>query len=169
MPTVARINTSMGQMLVQLHEDETPNTVANFVHLASAGFYDHLAFHRVIEGFMAQAGCPRGDGTGGPGWNIADEFVDGLRHDSQGVLSMANAGPNTNGSQFFVTLAATPWLDGKHTVFGKVLEGLDVLERIGAVKTDARDRPVKPVVIQGVDVFRDGEPVPGLQPKPKVL
>ena len=169
MPTVARITTSMGQMLVELHATQTPNTVANFVHLATKGFYDGLAFHRVISGFMVQAGCPRGNGTGGPGWSIADEFVDGLAHDAEGVLSMANAGPNTNGSQFFITLDATPWLNGKHTVFGKVRDGLDVLVSIGAVKTDSRDRPIKPVVIQSVEILRDGEPVAGAQPMPDVL
>jgi cyclophilin family peptidyl-prolyl cis-trans isomerase len=169
MSTVARINTSMGKLLVNLYEKQVPNTVANFVHLASKGFYDGLKFHRVIDGFMIQAGCPLGTGTGGPGWNVADEFVDGLTHDSKGVLSMANAGPNTNGSQFFITLDATPWLDGKHTVFGKVRDGLNVLEAIGAVRTDGRDRPLKPVVIESIEVLRDGQPVSGVQPKPEVL
>ena len=169
MPAVARINTSMGQMVVDLHEAQAPNTVANFVHLASNGFYDGLIFHRVIEGFMIQAGCPLGNGTGGPGWNIADEFAAGVVHDSEGMLSMANAGPNTNGSQFFITLAATPWLDGKHTVFGKVRDGLDVLAKIGTVETDGRDRPLEPVVIKSIEVLRDGEPVAGVQPMPEVV
>jgi len=168
MPTTAQIETSMGTMLVQLHEAEAPNTVANFIHLASRGFYDGLMFHRVIEDFMVQGGCPKGTGTGGPGWEIADEFAKGLKHDSEGVLSMANAGPNTNGSQFFITLVPTPWLDGKHTVFGKVLGGIDVLKKIGAVKVDAKDRPLTPVTIKTIKLFRDGKPVTGPQPKPRV-
>lgn len=150
MPTAAQLDTSMGMMVVQLYESEVPNTTANFVHLASRGFYDGLTFHRVIKDFMIQGGCPKGDGTGGPGWRIADEFVKGLKHDVAGTLSMANAGPNTNGSQFFVTLAATPWLDGKHTVFGRALGGMDVLQKIGAVEVDGKDRPAKPVTIRSV-------------------
>jgi len=169
MSTAARINTSLGSMVVDLYEAEVPNTVANFVHLATKGFYNDLLFHRVIEGFMVQAGCPLGTGTGGPGWNFADEFADGLVHDAQGVLSMANAGPNTNGSQFFITLEATSWLDGKHSVFGKVSEGLDVLAKIGAVKTDQRDRPLEPVVIKSIEILRDGQPVAEVQPMPQVL
>ena len=168
MPTTAQIETSMGTMLVHLYEAEVPNTVANFIHLAARGFYDGLMFHRVIEDFMVQGGCPKGTGTGGPGWEIADEFAKGLKHDSEGVLSMANAGPNTNGSQFFITLVPTPWLDGKHTVFGKVLGGIDVLKKIGAVKVDAKDRPLTPVTIKTIKLFRDGKPVTGPQPKPRV-
>jgi cyclophilin family peptidyl-prolyl cis-trans isomerase len=168
MPTVAQFDTTLGQMLVQLHEEETPNTVTNFIHLATTGFYDGLTFHRVIADFMVQGGCPRGDGRGGPGWEVADEFAEGLKHDAKGVLSMANAGPNTNGSQFFITLAPTPWLDGKHTVFGRVLGGLDVLDKIGAVKAGANDRPVNPVKIKSVKIFRDGKPLTGPQPKPKI-
>jgi cyclophilin family peptidyl-prolyl cis-trans isomerase len=159
----------MGMMVVQLYESEVPNTTANFVHLASRGFYDGLTFHRVIKDFMIQGGCPKGDGTGGPGWRIADEFVKGLKHDVAGTLSMANAGPNANGSQFFVILAATPWLDGKHTVFGRALGGIDVLQKIGAVEVDGRDRPAKPVTIKSVKIFRDGQPLAGVQPKPRVL
>ena len=167
MPTVAQFDTTLGQMLVRLHEEEAPNTVTNFIYLATKGFYDGLTFHRVIADFMVQGGCPRGDGRGGPGWQVADEFSEGLLHDAKGVLSMANAGPNTNGSQFFITLVPTPWLDGKHTVFGRVLGGLDVLDKIGAVKTGANDRPVSPVRIRNVKVFGDGKPVEGPQPKPK--
>jgi len=153
MPTVAQIETSLGTMVAQLYDDQAPNTVANFLHLASSGFYDGLTFHRVIAGFMIQGGCPKGTGTGGPGWRIADEFAPGLKHDSEGVISMANAGPNTGGSQFFITLAPTPWLDGQHAVFGRVQGGLKVLRKIGKVKTDANDRPRKPVVIKTIRLF----------------
>jgi cyclophilin family peptidyl-prolyl cis-trans isomerase len=169
MPLIAKMETTMGTMMVQLYEEQVPNTVANFAHLASSGFYNGLKFHRVIADFMIQGGCPKGNGTGGPGWNIADEFAPGLKHDREGVLSMANAGPNTNGSQFFITLVPTPWLDGKHTVFGRVVKGLDVLKEIGAVQTDSGDRPVEPVRITRVTLYRDAEKVEGVQPKPKVL
>jgi len=169
MPLIAKMETSTGTMMVQLFEEQVPNTVANFAHLASSGFYNGLKFHRVIADFMVQGGCPKGNGTGGPGWNIADEFVPDLKHDREGVLSMANAGPNTNGSQFFITLAPTPWLDGKHTVFGRVVKGLDVLKEIGAVQTDAGDRPVDSVRITRVTLYRDAEKVSGVQPKPVTL
>ncbi len=129
---VATIQTAKGDIRVELFGDKTPKTVANFETLAAKGFYDNLKFHRVIENFMIQGGCPRGDGTGGPGYQFEDEFHPDLKHDSAGVLSMANAGPNTNGSQFFITHVATPWLDGKHTVFGRVLEGQDVVNAIQA-------------------------------------
>jgi peptidyl-prolyl cis-trans isomerase A (cyclophilin A) len=168
-PVAAAVKTSEGTMVLQLFEERVPNTVANFVHLATKGFYDGLTFHRVIEGFMVQAGCPEGTGTGGPGWQIADEIVDGLRHDSAGTLSMANAGPDTNGSQFFITLAPTPWLDGQHTVFGQVVKGMDVLERIGSVETDERDGPLEPVLMEKVAIFRDGERVAETQPMPETL
>lgn len=127
---VARIVTEKGDIVVDLFEEQTPSTVNNFVVLADLGFYDNTTFHRVIEDFMAQAGDPSGTGRGGPGYTFADEFVPELVHDSAGILSMANAGPNTNGSQFFLTFAPTPWLDGLHTVFGKVIEGEDVLGQI---------------------------------------
>jgi cyclophilin family peptidyl-prolyl cis-trans isomerase len=127
---LARITTEKGDILVDLFEDETPNTVNNFVVLANLGFYDNTTFHRVIEDFMAQAGDPTGTGRGDPGYRFADEFVPELRHDAPGILSMANAGPNTNGSQFFITIEPTPWLDGMHTVFGEVVEGMDVLRSI---------------------------------------
>ncbi len=123
----AVIETDLGKITVQLHADKAPCTVNNFVFLARQGFYDSVTFHRVISKFMAQAGDPTGTGTGGPGYRFADEFHPDLRHDAPGILSMANAGPNTNGSQFFLTHVPTPWLDGKHTVFGKVTQGMDVL------------------------------------------
>jgi peptidyl-prolyl cis-trans isomerase B (cyclophilin B) len=127
---VASIETSKGTIRLELHEDRAPKTVANFEKLAGDGFYDGLKFHRVIENFMIQGGCPRGDGTGGPGYAFEDEFHADLKHDGPGVLSMANSGPNTNGSQFFITHVATPWLDGKHSVFGKVVEGQEVVDAI---------------------------------------
>jgi peptidyl-prolyl cis-trans isomerase B (cyclophilin B) len=127
---VATIKTKKGDIRVQLFDDKTPKTVANFEKLATKGFYDGLKFHRVIADFMIQTGCPNGDGRGGPGYQFADEFHKDLKHDGPGVLSMANAGPNTNGSQFFITHVATPWLDGKHSVFGKVLKGQDVVNAI---------------------------------------
>jgi cyclophilin family peptidyl-prolyl cis-trans isomerase len=123
----ATIKTDRGDIVVAMHADKTPRTVNNFVHLAREGFYDGVTFHRVIENFMAQAGDPTGTGRGGPGYTFEDEFHPELRHDGPGVLSMANAGPNTNGSQFFLTHVPTPWLDDKHTVFGRVVEGMDVL------------------------------------------
>ncbi|MFW6189757.1 MAG: peptidylprolyl isomerase [Planctomycetota bacterium] len=169
MPIVARMQTSEGTMLFQLFEEQAPNTVANFVHLAAKGFYDGLTFHRVIEDFMVQAGCPEGDGTGGPGWSIEDEIDPDLTHESEGVLSMANAGPNTGGSQFFITLDATPWLDGKHAVFGRLMDGVEVLHRIGSVETDEKDRPVEPVTIESIGIFRDGEPVEGVPPEPEKI
>jgi len=127
---VATIVTNRGTIRIQLHADKTPKTVANFEKLAGEGFYDGLKFHRVIADFMVQTGCPKGDGTGGPGYKFADEFHRDLKHSGPGVLSMANAGPNTNGSQFFITHVATPWLDNKHSVFGQVIEGHDVVNKI---------------------------------------
>ena len=126
----ATIVTNKGTIRLQLHDDKTPATCENFAKLAGRGFYDGLTFHRVIPDFMVQAGCPKGNGTGGPGYEFADEFHADLKHDEPGVLSMANSGPNTNGSQFFITHVATPWLDGQHSVFGKVLEGKDVVDAI---------------------------------------
>ena len=138
-----RIATSKGDIVVELFEDEAPNTVANFIRLTEQGFYKGLGFHRIIKGFMAQGGCPnskrRGDsskvGQGGPGYMINDEISPNLKHDARGILSMANSGPNTNGSQFFICFAPCPWLDGKHTVFGKVVSGMDTLDRLEAVGT----------------------------------
>jgi cyclophilin family peptidyl-prolyl cis-trans isomerase len=121
------LSTDKGDMVVELFVDKTPITVNNFVFLARAGFYDGTIFHRVIADFMAQGGDPTGTGTGGPGYRFADEFHPSLKHDKPGILSMANAGPGTNGSQFFITHVPTPWLDGKHTVFGQVIQGMDVL------------------------------------------
>ena len=126
----ATIDTNRGTIKLELHEDRAPKTVANFEKLANDGFYDGLTFHRVIGNFMIQAGCPHGTGTGGPGYTFEDEFDATLRHDGPGVLSMANAGPNTNGSQFFITHVPCPHLDGKHSVFGRVLEGQDVVDSI---------------------------------------
>ena len=146
----AVFKTNLGEFTVELYEDKAPITTKNFVDLIEKGFYDGLTFHRVIDGFMIQGGCPSGTGTGGPGYKIKDEFHPELKHTSAGLLSMANAGPNTGGSQFFITLAATPWLDNKHAIFGKVTDGLDVVEKIGKVKTGGADRPLTPVVMESV-------------------
>ncbi len=127
---VATFETAKGTIRIELFADKTPKTVANFEKLASEKFYDGLVFHRVIPDFMIQGGCPQGRGTGGPGYKFEDEFHPELKHDSPGILSMANSGPNTNGSQFFITHVPTPWLDGKHSVFGKVIEGQDVVDAI---------------------------------------
>ena len=127
---IAMIQTSKGNIRIELHEDKVPKTVANFEKLAGDGFYNGLSFHRVIDDFMVQTGCPQGTGTGGPGYQFEDEFHEDLTHSGPGILSMANAGPNTNGSQFFITHVATPWLDGKHSVFGRVIEGQDVVDAI---------------------------------------
>ncbi len=129
MSLFATFDTSRGPVRLELFPEKAPLTVANFVNLAKRGFYDGLKFHRVIPDFMVQGGCPQGSGTGGPGYKFEDETSNGVGHD-RGVLSMANAGPNTNGSQFFITHVATPWLNGKHTVFGKVLEGMDVVDQV---------------------------------------
>jgi cyclophilin family peptidyl-prolyl cis-trans isomerase len=151
--TVAIIKTNMGTIEIELFADQTPKTVENFVGLAEKGYYEGVIFHRVIKDFMLQAGDPTGTGRGGAsfwGGKFEDEFVSDLKHDTPGMLSMANAGPNTNGSQFFITLVATPWLDGKHTVFGKVINGMDVVYAIGKVKTAAGDKPVDEVVMEEV-------------------
>jgi len=129
MSLYANFETDRGPVRVELFPEKAPLTVANFVNLAKRGFYNGLNFHRVIKDFMVQGGCPQGTGTGGPGYKFEDEANNGVRHE-RGVLSMANAGPNTNGSQFFITHVATPWLDGKHTVFGKVADGMDVVDKI---------------------------------------
>jgi len=158
----AVFNTSMGKFDVELFAGKCPETVWNFVNLAEGRqntekggtFYDGLNFHRVIDGFMLQGGCPLGTGTGGPGYRFGDEFDPSLRHDEEGVLSMANAGPGTNGSQFFITLAPTPHLDNRHSVFGKVTRGMDVVKKIGSVKTGAMDRPVESVVINSITIER---------------
>ncbi len=149
---LAHFTTSLGSFQVELFEGRAPTTTKNFIDLIEKGDYDGIVFHRVIEGFMLQAGCPKGDGTGGPGYTIPDEFHAELTHDSEGVLSMANAGPNTGGSQFFVTLAPTAWLDGKHAVFGRVIEGIETVRTIGGTPTGPGDRPLEPVVIEGVRI-----------------
>jgi len=152
--THAHFDTSMGKFTIELFEEQAPKTVANFVQLAAKKFYDGVIFHRVISGFMIQGGDPTGTGRGGPGYQFADEFHPQLKHDSEGILSMANAGPNTNGSQFFITLTATPHLDRKHAVFGKVIEGMDVVKKIGKTPTKAGDRPVTDVVMKTVSIER---------------
>jgi cyclophilin family peptidyl-prolyl cis-trans isomerase len=145
------LNTTEGAVTIQLFDDDAPKTVSNFKDLASQGFYDGLIFHRVIKDFMIQGGCPQGTGTGGPGYTFEDEI--NQHKIDRGKLAMANAGPNTNGSQFFiVTIDAAPWLDGKHTVFGKVTEGMDVVDRIEGTETDGRDRPVNDVRIESVEL-----------------
>lgn len=158
----AKVETTLGDFSIELYAKECPTTVWNFINLAEGrqetqregNYFDGLIFHRVIEGFMLQGGCPDGSGMGNPGYRFEDEFVSDLRHDVPGVLSMANAGPGTNGSQFFVTLAPTPHLDNRHTVFGKVTEGLDVVQKIGSVPTGAMDRPVEEVKINKVTIER---------------
>ena len=140
-PRVA-IETDKGRIVIELYADKAPKTTENFLKLVKKGFYDGILFHRVIPGFMIQTGDPTGTGRGGPGYTFADEFSPDLKHSKAGIVSMANAGPNTNGSQFFITLAATPWLDGKHSVFGQVVEGMDAVEKIAAVERDRNDRPL---------------------------
>lgn len=162
--TLAIIKTNMGTIEIELFGDKTPKTVENFVGLSEKGYYNEVIFHRVIENFMIQGGDPTGTGRGGEsfwGGKFADEFDSSLRHDGPGVLSMANAGPNTNGSQFFITLVATPWLDGKHTVFGKVINGMDVVYAMGKVKTGAGDKPVNDVVMEQVTIEKSPETTTG--------
>jgi cyclophilin family peptidyl-prolyl cis-trans isomerase len=144
--------TTLGDIQMEIFEDKVPKTAQNFLTLAKKGFYTNLTFHRVIPGFMIQGGCPNGNGTGGPGYEIRDEFHPSLTHSGPGILSMANAGPNTGGSQFFITLAATTWLDGKHAIFGKVTKGQDVVQKIATVPRDASDKPRTPVKITAVNV-----------------
>ena len=142
-----------GIIRAELYPEVAPNTVRNFVSLAQKGFYDGTIFHRVIPGFMIQGGDPEGTGMGGPGYTIEDEFVDDLRFDGEGILAMANTGmPHTGGSQFFITLDKTPWLNGHHTIFGKVKEGMDVVRRIGHSETDMADRPLEDVVIKTIEI-----------------
>ena len=166
-----RLKTSMGDMVAEMYEEKAPRTVANFVGLAlgkvkwkhdtdgivERPFYDGLAFHRVIEDFMIQGGCPLGTGTGGPGYKWKDEFGPGLKHLGKGTLSMANAGPNTNGSQFFICQIKTSWLDGKHAVFGQVVEGLDVIDAICSVPKGGAQgsTPLEPIFLEKVEVFRE--------------
>jgi peptidyl-prolyl cis-trans isomerase A (cyclophilin A) len=164
----AHFTTSEGNFTARLFDAETPKTVANFTGLADGSkewtdprsgkkvkqpYYDGTVFHRVIDGFMIQGGDPLGQGTGGPGYTFADEFHPKLRHSKAGLLSMANRGPNTNGGQFFITLAATPWLDDKHTVFGEITEGMDVVKKIGSTATSKPgDRPLKPITVEKVTI-----------------
>ena len=165
----AHFTTSEGKFTIQLFDQEAPRTVENFVGLAEGTkewtdprsgkavkqpYFNGTIFHRVIDGFMIQGGDPLGQGTGGPGYKFADEFHPKRRHDKAGVLSMANSGPNTNGGQFFITLAPTPWLDNKHSVFGEVSAGMDVVKKIGSTRTGDRDRPVKDIVVQSVKIVR---------------
>jgi peptidyl-prolyl cis-trans isomerase A (cyclophilin A) len=167
--TYAVFETSQGNIVVRLLENEAPKTVANFVGLAEGTkeftnektsqkekrpFYDGLIFHRVIPQFMIQGGCPQGSGMGGPGYKFADEFHPSLKHSKAGKLSMANSGPGTNGSQFFITVAATPWLDNRHTIFGEVVEGQDVADKISNVPRDSNDRPKTPVSIKKLRIER---------------
>jgi peptidyl-prolyl cis-trans isomerase B (cyclophilin B) len=147
----ATLHTNHGPVEVEFFDEDAPKTVENFRKLAGDGFYDGLSFHRIIKDFMIQGGCPEGTGTGGPGYTFEDEFND--HKVVRGALAMANAGPNTNGSQFFiVTIGAAGWLDGKHTVFGKVASGMDVVDAIEGLPTDGRDRPEEPVVIERVEL-----------------
>jgi peptidyl-prolyl cis-trans isomerase A (cyclophilin A) len=157
--TFAVFDTSAGKFKAKLYTDKTPRTVENFVGLAEGTktgkpFYDGTVFHRVIPDFMIQGGCPEGTGRGGPGYNFADEFHASLKHGQPGLLSMANRGPNTNGSQFFVTVAATPWLDNKHSIFGEVVEGYDVVEKISTLPRNAQDRPLQEVRVHSVKIER---------------
>ncbi len=149
---IAVFETNKGTFEVELFEDKAPKTTKNFIDLTEKGFYNGLIFHRVIDGFMIQGGDPNGTGTGGPGYTIKDEFHPDLKHDSEGILSMANAGPNTGGSQFFITLEKTPWLDGHHAVFGKVVKGMDIVKTIGHTETDFQDRPLEDVVITKITI-----------------
>ncbi len=148
----ATIETNRGTFQIELFEEQVPRTAGNFIELARKGYYDGVIFHRVIAGFMIQGGDPTGTGRGGPGYTIPDEFSAELRHDSEGILSMANSGPGTGGSQFFITLVATPWLDDKHAVFGKVVSGVDVVRAIGQTPTGTGDRPHEDVVMESVRV-----------------
>lgn len=156
--TVVQWYTSMGEFRAQLREDLVPMTAQNFIDLSNAEFYDGLIFHRVIPNFMIQDGCPNGNGTGGPGYTFDDEFHPDLRHDQPGILSMANAGPNTNGSQYFITVVPTDWLDDVHAVFGKIMDGMEVVYAISEVETDANDKPLVDVVIDSIRVVT-GDPM----------
>ena len=146
----AIFDTNKGTFSIELFEDKAPVTTQNFIKLVQDGFYDGLIFHRVIKDFMIQGGCPEGSGRGGPGYTIKDEFHPDLKHECEGILSMANAGPNTGGSQFFITVAPTPWLDGHHTVFGKVVDGMDIVFNISKVATVRNDKPMEDIVINKI-------------------
>lgn len=148
-------HTNLGDFTAELFEDKAPKTAGNFLELVEKGFYDGVIFHRVIDDFMIQGGDPTGTGMGGPGYTIDDELGPGLAHSSEGILSMANAGPNTGGSQFFITLVPTPWLDGHHAIFGKITEGMDVVHKIGSTPTDFADRPLEDVVMEKVEIVKE--------------
>ena len=148
----AIVETNKGNFKIELFEDKAPITTENFIKLANDGFYNGLIFHRVIQGFMIQGGCPEGTGRGGPGYSIKDEFHPDLKHECEGILSMANAGPNTGGSQFFITVAPTPHLDNHHSVFGKVIEGMDVVMGISKAQKDRNDRPLSEIKINKVEI-----------------
>ncbi len=148
--TIINFETSEGNFKVKLYDDKAPVTTDNFKKLVNEEFYNGLIFHRVIKGFMIQGGCPDGNGMGGPGYNIQDEFHPDLKHNKKGILSMANSGPNTGGSQFFITLAPTNWLDNHHSVFGEVIEGIEVIEKIGNVQTGANDDPINQIIMNKV-------------------
>ena len=149
---IAEFNTNKGNFKVELFNDKTPLTAGNFMKLVDQGFYNGLIFHRVIPNFMIQGGCPHGTGRGGPGYTIQDEFHTDLKHNTKGILSMANAGPNTGGSQFFITVAPTPWLDKHHAIFGKVIEGMDIVETISKVEKDRMDKPLQDIVINNIAI-----------------
>lgn len=149
----AIIETNTGIIEVELFSDKAPLTAKNFMDLAKKGFYNNVIFHRVIPDFMVQTGDPRGDGTGGPGYSIKDEFGPGLKHNKPGILSMANSGPNSGGSQFFITTIPTPWLDGKHAIFGQVIKGQDIVEKISRVARDRSDRPRTPITIKTIRIM----------------
>jgi peptidyl-prolyl cis-trans isomerase A (cyclophilin A) len=150
-----QFTTNKGVFVAQMFEEKAPNTTKNFIELTEKGFYNGIIFHRVIDGFMIQGGDPTGTGRGCQGYRIKDEFGPGLAHDDEGILSMANAGPNTGGSQFFITLAPTPWLNGHHAIFGKIVKGMDVVREIGSVATNFQDRPLDPVVMEKVEVLAE--------------
>ncbi len=166
---IAQFETNKGTFKVKLFNDKAPKTVENFISLAEGTkeftdpktnkpvkkpFYDGLAFHRIIKDFMIQGGCPLGTGTGGPGYRFEDEFHPELKHSKPGLLSMANSGPNSNGSQFFITTVPTPWLDNKHTIFGEISEGYDIVDTIGKAKTGPMDRPAEPIVIEKITILK---------------
>ena len=148
-----KIETTMGEIQADLYAKQAPKTVENFVSLAKKGFYDGLIFHRVIPQFMIQTGDPTGTGMGGPGYKFEDEFSPQLKHNKPGVLSMANSGPNSNGSQFFVTEAPAPWLDGRHSIFGQVTQGMDVVKKIAAARRDGNDKPLEDIKMSKVTIL----------------
>ena len=150
-----QIETTKGNIHADLYSKEVPKTVENFLALTRKGFYEGIIFHRVLPNFMIQTGDPTGTGTGGPGYTFKDEFSPNLRHDKQGTLSMANSGPNTNGSQFFITEVPTPWLDNKHSVFGQVTEGMEVVRAIASAERDGQDKPLEPISIEKITILEE--------------